>query len=72
MWDTSPKRKGMVGNHNPSRGQGPKECIMKVRTNVKAGGMSINRSESLKVRTGVKAGGNGWGANRCESLRGAK
>ena len=30
---------------------------MKVRTNVKAGGMAINRSESLKVHTGVKVGG---------------
>ena len=34
-----------------------------------AGGMLMNRAESLKVRTGVKAGSMAWGANRCESLK---
>ena len=41
--------------------------LMKLKTNVKAGGYSLNRCESLAVKTGVKAGGL-W-ANRCESFR---
>ncbi len=40
---------------------------MKIRTNVKAGGMNLNPCESRKVRTGVRAGG--ITVNRCESLR---
>ena len=46
-----------------------KEVIMKIRTNIKAGGIDIlnhneklvsgNKSKSLTVKTGVKAGGSG-------------
>ena len=36
--------------------------MMRVRTNVKAGGTSLNHNQSgIKVRTNVKAGGGDWG-----------
>jgi hypothetical protein len=40
---------------------------MKVRSNVRAGALAINRCAALRVRTGVRAGG--YNFNRCEALR---
>ena len=40
---------------------------MKVKTSVKAGGITVNRSESIKVKTGVRAGG--LTVNRAETAR---
>lgn len=31
--------------------------MMKIRTKVKSGGVSLNHSQKLVIRTGVKAGG---------------
>ena len=48
---------------------------MKVRTDVKSGGLQINRCDTIakktrapRVRTGVKAGSGAWAMNLCESL----
>jgi hypothetical protein len=43
-------------NAYQGRQGGEEEVAMKIKTRIKAGGISINHNQTLKVRTGLKAG----------------